>query len=84
MNGSDARYTTEYVEIQTSLEHIRTRLESIECSVRDIHQSNIDLYNKVDNSRVDLAGVKATAACVSALVGSLIAVVLRVFFSDKV
>ncbi|RJP22766.1 MAG: hypothetical protein C4527_21345 [Candidatus Omnitrophota bacterium] len=81
MNGSDAKYTSEYVELKTSLEHIRTKIVDIEMVVRDIHSSLTDLREQINLNRMEIAGVKATAAIVGGLTGSLIAVFARLFFT---
>ncbi len=83
MNGSEAKYTSEYVEIQTSLEHIRTKLDTLEQSMRDIQSFNNELYRKVDQNQIELAGVKATAAMMGGMTGSVIALALRIFFPGK-
>lgn len=80
MNGSDVKYTSEYVEIQTSLEHIRTKLDIIDRTLGDIQQSYAGLLVKVEQNQLDLAGVKATAAIFGGLAGSLLTAVLRLFF----
>ncbi len=83
MNGSEPKYSSEYVEIQTSLEHIRTKLGSIEHAVRDIHHAYIDLSQKVERNRIDIAGVKAGAAVAGGLAGTVFALVSRLFASWK-
>ena len=83
MNGSDVKYTSEYVEIQTSLEHIRTKLENIEHTLRDIHHAYISLAQKVERNRIDIAGVKAGAAVVGGLAGTLFALLSRLLSSWK-
>ncbi len=77
MNASETKYTSEYVEIKTSLEHIRTKLESIESFVHDIYNVNAELSEQIGKNRVEIAGVKATAAIVGGLAGTIIAVLLR-------
>ncbi|MBN2326320.1 MAG: hypothetical protein JXR73_04135 [Candidatus Omnitrophica bacterium] len=81
MNGSEAKYSSEYVEIQTSLERIRTKLESIESAARDLQLAQLDLLRKVEETQTGLAGVKATAAVFGGVAGSLIAVLLRFLLS---
>lgn len=83
MNGSEAKYSSEYVEIQTSLEHVRTKLEVIEQSERDIQLSYLELLKKVDKNQTDLAGVKATAAIAGGVAGSLIMILIRFFLTGN-
>lgn len=83
MNGSELKYTSEYVEIQTSLEHIRTKLEGIEQSVRNVQLTYLELLKKVDNNQIDLAGIKATAAIAGGAAGSLIALLFRLFLTGN-
>ncbi len=84
MNGSEAKYTTEYVELKTSLEHIRTKVEDIQTFVHEINDSLAVLREKLNRNQMELASVKATAAIVGGLTGSLIVVFARIFFAGRV
>lgn len=79
MNGSQPQYNAEYVEIQTALTHIRTRLETIEQSIRHIHQQIGELSASINQNRIDIASVKATAAVFGGLAGTMIGFVTRLF-----
>ncbi len=81
MNAPETKYSSEYVEIKTSLEHIRTKLESIESFVHDIHKTNTELTGQVGKNRVEIASVKATAAIVGGLAGTILAIFLRFLFT---
>ena len=83
MNGSEAKYTSEYVELKTSLEHIRTKIENLEIIIREIHRSFTELSTELNHNRSEIAGIKASAAVVGGLAGSLIAVFSRLFFTGK-
>lgn len=82
MNAPETKYSREYVEIKTSLEHIRTKLENIESFVHDIHKSNTVLTEQVGKNRVEIASVKATAAIVGGLAGTILAIILRFLFAN--
>ncbi len=82
MNGSEAKYTSEYVELKTSLEHIRTKVVDIETVVRDIHGSLSSIREQMSRNRMEIASIKATAAIVGGLAGSLFAIFMRLFFTS--
>lgn len=73
MNGSEQKYSREYVEIQTSLEHIRTKIGDMESILRGMNESSVRLNAEVNRHRSDIAGIKATAAVAGGLAGSVIA-----------
>jgi chromosome segregation ATPase len=83
MNGSEPRYNREYVELQTSLERIRTRLDHIDTLLREIHERNLEVQRQVEQNRADISGIKASAALLGGLAGSLLAVLSRLFFLDR-
>ena len=83
MNSSEPKYMSEYVELKTSLEHIRTKIENLEITVREIHRSFAELNAEVNKNRSEIAGIKASAAVVGGLAGSLFALFSRLFFSCK-
>jgi len=83
MNGSEARYNSEYVEIQTSLEHIRTKLESIENSVGQTQQTLAEFHEQMDKNRSDIAGIKSAAAILGGLAGTFVAVLSRFLFAGR-
>ena len=83
MNGSEAKYNSEYVDIKTTLEHIRTKVESIESLQKEMHQEMLKLNDDVNKNRSEIAGVKATAAVIGAAAGSIIALLTRFFLLSK-
>ena len=83
MNGSEPQYSSEYVEIITALENIRTRIESVEFILRESHQEYIKLTEQVNRHRTELAGIKASAAIIGGLAGSIIGIITRYFISSN-
>ncbi len=83
MNESEAKYTREYVELRTTLEHIRTKLEIMDKTIRDIHITQAEYHKQVEKNRNDLAGVKATATLLGGFAGTLFAIVTRMLFSSE-
>lgn len=83
MNGSEPKYSSEYVEIITALENIRTRIESVESILRESHLESIKLTEQVNRHRTELAGIKASAAIIGGLAGSVIGIITRYFISSN-
>lgn len=83
MNGSEPKYTSEYVEIITALENIRTCIESVEMILRESHQESIRLTEQVNRHRTELAGIKASAAVIGGLAGSIIGIITRYFITTN-
>lgn len=81
MNDTEAKYSREYVEIITALENIRTRIESVEMILRESHQESVKLTDQVNRHRTELAGIKATAAIVGGIAGSVLGILSRYFLS---
>jgi len=65
------------------VEQIRTRVDHNDSMVREIHIRSVDGHQQVGQNRADIAGIKATAAILGALAGSLFAVVSRFLFLGK-
>jgi len=83
MSDSEIKYSSEYVEMKTMLEHIRTRLEMMDVTLRDIQSNTLDNHKQVEQNRADIAGVKASATILGALAGTLVAVLTRIMFAWK-
>lgn len=83
MNGSEAKYNREYVEIKTALAQIRTKLDAIESSVHEIPATIHDLETRVEKNRNDISGIKATAAIFGGLAGSCFAAFSRFLFTGR-
>lgn len=81
MNGTDTKYTSEYVELKTSLERIKTKLESMDFNLRQVQQTLSDVHKQMDRNRSDIAGIKAVSAIIGGLTGSIVAVLLRFVLS---
>ena len=73
----ESKYTHDYVEIKMMLEHLRTKLETIESSLHDLHKVNSEMNDQIVNNRAEIASVKATAAIVGGITGSILAVIFR-------
>lgn len=79
MEESGPRYSREYVDVMTSLEHIRTRLQSIDATVQSI-QGHLDEHEKqCTQNRMDVARIKTSAMIVGGLAGSVVAGLIRWF-----
>jgi hypothetical protein len=83
MNETEPKYSREYVEIITALENIRTRIESVETILREAHQESIKLSEQVNRHRTELAGIKASAAILGGIAGSVLGVLSRYFLSTN-
>lgn len=83
MNESETKYSREYVEIITALENIRTRIESVEMILRESHQESLKVTEQVNRHRTELAGIKATAAIIGGLAGSILGVISRYFLTTN-
>jgi chromosome segregation ATPase len=83
MNGSELKYNREYVEIQTALEHIRTKLESIESGVGMIYQELDALSTQSAKNAADITTIKSTAGIIGGIAGSCIALFTQWFFPGK-
>lgn len=83
MNGSEAKYNHEYVEIQTALEHIRTKVEFLEAVLRDFPQIVLDLRSQIEKNRSEVATIKSTALILGGLAGSFIAAFFRFLFNSR-
>ncbi|MBI1389274.1 MAG: hypothetical protein GC154_12585 [bacterium] len=77
MRDSELRAARDYAELKASIERIRAKLESVESMMLYTRQSLDDLNKQYQKSRVDLAGVKTSAAIFGALTGSLMAALFR-------
>lgn len=75
------KYSTEYVEIKVSLEHIRTKLDMMENMIRNLHTNEQECYKQVEQNRADIAGIKATATVWGAVAGTLVATLSRFIFN---
>lgn len=80
MNGSEPRYSREYVEIMTSIENVRTRLEALDGVLRTI-EKRLDLFEtQCNDNRMAIANIRGAAVILGGLAGSAVAAVMRLLF----
>lgn len=80
MNGTERKFTQEYVELKTSLEQIRTKIENIEILLREYPKVLTELRSQINNNRSDLSSIKGSAIVFGGLAGSLFALATRYLF----
>lgn len=83
MNGSEVKYNQEYVEIQTALEHIRTKVESIDVVLRDFPQTILEIRSQIEKNRSEISTIKSTAMVLGGLAGSCITALFRFILNTR-
>lgn len=83
MNGSEAKYNREYVEIRTTLEHIRTKLEAVEDTVATLPPALRELRVGIEQNRCEISALKSTSAILGGLAGAFLSVFTRILFWNK-